>query len=73
MLGLPLAFTVPFALAALALLPVLWVLLRVTPPRPERVPFPPLKLILDLRPKDAERRPTPRGGCCCCASSPRQP
>ena len=59
MLGLPLAFTVPFALVALAGLPVLYVLLKVTPPRPERVPFPPLKLILDLKPKDETPASTP--------------
>ncbi len=59
MLGLPLAFTVPFALLALGALPVLFVLLRVTPPRPERVPFPPLKLILDLRPRDETPARTP--------------
>ena len=59
MLGLPLAFTVPFALVALVGLPVLYVLLRVTPPRPQRVPFPPLKLILDLRPKDETPATTP--------------
>lgn len=59
MLGLPLAFTVPLALAALAILPVLYVLLRVTPPRPERIPFPPLKLILDVKPKDETPASTP--------------
>ncbi len=59
MLGLPLAFTVPFALLALAGLPVLYVLLRVTPPRPQRVHFPPLKLILDLRPRDETPAATP--------------
>ena len=59
MLGLPLAFTVPFALVALAVLPVLYVLLKVTPPRPERIPFPPLKLILDLKPKDETPASTP--------------
>ena len=59
MLGLPLAFTVPFALVALVALPVLYVLLRVTPPRPERVPFPPLRLILDLKPKDETPANTP--------------
>ena len=59
MLGLPLAFTVPLALVALAGLPVLYVLLRVTPPRPQRVPFPPLKLILDLRSKDETPANTP--------------
>ena len=59
MLGLPLAFTVPFALVALAALPVLYVLLKVTPPRPESVPFPPLKLILDLKSKDETPAKTP--------------
>ena len=59
MLGLPLAFTVPFALVALVALPVLFVLLRVTPPRPERVPFPPLRLILDLKPRDETPANTP--------------
>lgn len=59
MLGLPLAFTVPFALVALAGLPVLFILLRVTPPRPQRVPFPPLKLILDLEPRDETPAKTP--------------
>ena len=44
---------------ALAGLPVLYYLLRVTPPRPQRVPFPPLKLILDLKPKDETPASTP--------------
>src|SRR5450755_5163100 len=59
MFGLPLAFTVPIALVALAALPVLYYLLRVTPPRPTSVPFPPLKLILDLEPKDETPAHTP--------------
>jgi len=59
MLGLPLAFTVPIALVALAALPVLYYLLRVTPPRPTSVPFPPLKLILDLEAKDETPAHTP--------------
>jgi hypothetical protein len=59
MLGLPLAFTVPLALAALAGLPLLYWLLRLTPPRPQQVPFPPLKLILDLQPKDETPAHTP--------------
>jgi len=37
--GLPLAFTHPLLLAALALLPVIWWLLRATPPAPRRRPF----------------------------------
>ena len=59
MLGLPLAFTIPAALGALALLPALYWLLRVTPPRPRQVPFPPLRLILDLNPKEKKPARTP--------------
>jgi hypothetical protein len=59
MFGLPLAFTIPAVLVALAGLPVLYYLLRITPPRPRRVPFPPLRLILDLRPRDETPAHTP--------------
>ncbi len=59
MLGLPLAFTVPAVLGALVLLPALWFLLRVTPPRPRRQSFPPLRLILDQQPKDETPARTP--------------
>ena len=55
MLGFPLAFTIPAVLGALVLLPVLYYLLRVTPPRPRSIPFPPLRLILD----QAVREETP--------------
>ncbi|MDP4593403.1 MAG: BatA domain-containing protein, partial [Beijerinckiaceae bacterium] len=41
MLGLPVAFTAPLVLGALALLPVLYYLLRLTPPRPREIAFPP--------------------------------
>ncbi|MGU3540130.1 DUF4159 domain-containing protein [Methylobacterium sp. A54F] len=54
MLG-PLTFAAPFALAALIALPALWFLLRVTPPRPRRIDFPPLRIVADLLP----RRETP--------------
>ena len=57
--GLPLAFTFPFVLAALAGLPLLYFLLRVTPPRPALVPFPPLRLILNLRPRTETASHTP--------------
>ncbi len=40
-----LAFTSPFLLLALLALPVIWWLLRITPPRPEREIFPPLKIL----------------------------
>ncbi|TXN59525.1 hypothetical protein FV228_24580, partial [Methylobacterium sp. WL18] len=49
MLGL--TFAAPLALAALIGLPALWFLLRVTPPRPRRIDFPPLKLVADLIPQ----------------------
>ena len=46
MIGLgPLGFAAPLALAALAALPVLWWLLRVTPPSPRRIDFPPLRIL----------------------------
>lgn len=46
--GLPLTFTAPWILAALALLPVIWWLLRLTPPRPRQIAFPPTRLLLDI-------------------------
>ena len=59
MLGLTLGFTAPIVLAALAGLPVLYYLLRITPPRPSEVPFPPLSLILDQQPKEETPARTP--------------
>ena len=41
-------FGAPWALAALALLPVLWLLLRASPPAPLRIRFPPLALLRGL-------------------------
>lgn len=46
--GLPLTFTAPWILTALALLPVIWWLLRLTPPRPREIAFPPMRLLLDI-------------------------
>ena len=57
--ALPFAFSAPLALAALALLPALWLILRVTPPRPRRIDFPPLKIMLDLIPKRETPSKTP--------------
>ncbi len=59
MLGLSLGFTAPLVLAALAGLPVLYYLLRITPPRPSQVPFPPLQLILDHKPTEETPARTP--------------
>ena len=52
---LPIGFTAPAELAALALLPVIWWLLRLTPPRPQRVAFPPTRLLAEI----AKREETP--------------
>src|SRR5271166_1030370 len=45
-------FASPWILAGLAALPVIWWLLRLTPPRPETVPFPPASLLLGLRARE---------------------
>ncbi|CAA0095759.1 Uncharacterised protein [Starkeya nomas] len=58
-LGLPLAFTTPLLLAALAGLPLLWFLLRLVPPRPRRVSFAPTRLLLDIPPKEETPARTP--------------
>jgi len=59
MLGLPLTFAVPLVLTALAALPAIWLLLRITPPQPRRVDFPPLKILADLRPEQETPARTP--------------
>ena len=41
-------FATPLALAGLLSLPVIWWLLRFTPPRPDRIAFPPIRLLLGL-------------------------
>ncbi|HEY5211183.1 MAG TPA: DUF4159 domain-containing protein [Stellaceae bacterium] len=58
MLGL-FAFTSPWLLLGLAVLPALWFLLRVTPPAPRRVVFPPLRLLLGLNPREETPARTP--------------
>jgi hypothetical protein len=54
-LGFPISFGTPLILAALVALPVLWWLLRVTPPLPRRTLFPPLRLLRGL--EDEEQAP----------------
>ncbi len=46
------SFASPWLLAGLAALPVLWWLLRLTPPRPETLAFPPASLLLGLRSRE---------------------
>jgi hypothetical protein len=43
-----LSFASPWMLTGLAALPVIWWLLRLTPPRPDTVAFPPTRLLLTL-------------------------
>ena len=45
---MPLFFTAPLMLLALAILPAIWLLLRLTPPKPRRETFPPLRLLLSF-------------------------
>ena len=57
--GLPLAFAQPLVLTALLGLPLLWWLLRLVPPRPRVVAFPPTRLLFDIAPKDETPARTP--------------
>ena len=53
------AFAAPWVLAALAGLPILWWLLRVTPPSPKLVRFPAIRLLLRLQEKEDTPARTP--------------
>lgn len=55
----PLVFASPWLLVALASLPVLWWLLRVTPPSPRLLAFPPTRLLLALKPQEETPARTP--------------
>jgi hypothetical protein len=52
MMGFPLSFAQPLLLLGLLSLPALWWLLRVMPPRPRRIDFPPTRLLFDIAPKE---------------------
>jgi Domain of unknown function (DUF4159)/Aerotolerance regulator N-terminal len=54
-----LAFASPWLLAALAGLPIIWWLLRVTPPAPRRIHFPAIRLLLGLAPREVTPARTP--------------
>src|ERR1700674_2165527 len=54
-----LAFASPWLLGALAALPVIWWLLRVTPPAPRRIAFPAIRLLLGLTPHEETPARTP--------------
>ena len=57
--GLPLGFTSPFLLLGLFALPVLWWLLRLIPPRPRRIAFPPTRILFEIEPKEETPARTP--------------
>jgi len=52
MFGLPLALTSPWLLMALLSLPVIWWLLRLTPPKPQEEVFPPTRILAKLQEKE---------------------
>jgi Domain of unknown function (DUF4159)/Aerotolerance regulator N-terminal len=56
---LPLGFAQPLVLLGLLSLPVLWWLLRLIPPQPRRVAFPPTRLLFDIAPREETPRRTP--------------
>jgi hypothetical protein len=57
--GLPLAFAQPLVLLGLLGLPVLWWLLRLVPPRPQQINFPPTRLLFEIAPKEETPSRTP--------------
>jgi hypothetical protein len=59
MMGLPLGFAQPLVLLGLLSLPVLWWLLRLIPPQPRRINFPPTRLLFDIAPKEETPQRTP--------------
>ncbi len=57
--ALPLGFAEPLVLIGLLTLPVLWWLLRMIPPRPRRIDFPPTRLLLEIAPREQTPARTP--------------
>lgn len=55
----PIAFGAPWVLFGLAVLPVIWWLLRVTPPAPKKVLFPAVRLLLGLQQSEETPARTP--------------
>lgn len=56
---IPIGFTSPLILLALVALPVLWYLLRLVPPKPRLIRFPPTRLLLEIEPKEETPSRTP--------------
>jgi Domain of unknown function (DUF4159)/Aerotolerance regulator N-terminal len=57
--GIPLAFAEPLVLLGLLSLPILWWLLRLVPPRPRRIDFPPTRILFDVIPREETPARTP--------------
>ena len=57
--GLPLAFGAPVLLSALVLLPAIWWLLKLTPPRPRLESFPPTRILAEIAPKEEQPARSP--------------
>jgi hypothetical protein len=57
--GIPLAFAQPLVLLGFIALPLLWWLLRLVPPRPRRIDFPPARLLFEIAPKEETPSHTP--------------
>lgn len=55
----PVAFLSPWLLAPLLGLPILWWLLRLTPPAPRKISFPAMRLLLGIKEKEETPRHTP--------------
>ncbi len=55
----PIALTAPWMLLGLAALPLIWWLLRITPPTPRRVRFPPVRILLGLQGEEETPAATP--------------
>jgi hypothetical protein len=56
---LPLGFAEPLVLIGLLTLPALWWLLRLVPPRPRRIDFPPTRLLMEIAPREETPARTP--------------
>ena len=54
-----LSFATPWILLGLIVLPAIYFLLRVTPPAPRRIPFPPLRLLQGLSAEEETPARTP--------------
>ncbi|HUA51803.1 MAG TPA: BatA domain-containing protein, partial [Candidatus Sulfotelmatobacter sp.] len=54
-----LAFTAPWLLLGLAVLPVIWLVLRVTPPAPRLQRFPAIRLLFGLHQREETPARTP--------------